>query len=397
MTGGIPSGPEPPGALFTRPFLLLCGQLLAVATIVALFFPLQLYLDSLGFPPALTGLLLGADALAGMVAQACLAPIVTPRTARRWLLGGTLALALALCGEGFATQPALFAAARLLQGMGFIAVITALTVLMVLCIPPARSGQAFGLVSLIRLVPYATVPLLFDAIGLAPRDLAAAVRWAIPVALLPVVLLALTPVLPQERQAARPAGLGGVGRCLRDPNLRRLVAATALFYATNAITFYFLKGLAHRSGFADSGLFFTIATVTMILVRIVGARSFDRYPKRLLAGAALLLTGLVTFGLACGPARPFWFVLAVGCGLGWGVAMPLLNALGFACSRPEDRGLNQNLLFLAIQVGFFLGPLLGGALLARLGFQILFAATAAACLLSALLLWLPRPAAATSP
>lgn len=49
-------------SLVTRPFLLLCCQFLAVSTIVAVFFPLQEYLTSLGMPAASAGFILGADA-----------------------------------------------------------------------------------------------------------------------------------------------------------------------------------------------------------------------------------------------------------------------------------------------------------------------------------------------
>lgn len=374
------------GGLATRPFFVLCAQLLAVSVIVALFFPLELYLESIGFSPRAAGFILGADALAGIVVLAGLAPAMTSGTARRWLAVGSVVLALALFVEGRATQMPVFAAARLLQGAGFITIITALTVLLVLCIPPARSGEAFGLVSLLRLVPYATVPLLFEVGGVSPAQLGRVIGWAALLALVPLALLVLLPATGAERQAPPAAGWAGIRRSLGNPHLRLLFGATALFYATNAITFYFLKGLGRAVGSADTGLFFTLATVTMIVVRLLASRLFDRYSKTWLASGALVLSGVVALALATGPSRPVWLGLAVACGLGWGVAMPLFNALGFVLSAPADRGLNQNLLFLAIQVGFCAGPLGAGALVAGAGHRVLFAVTAAVCLAAVMLL-----------
>jgi MFS family permease len=373
--------------LLSRSFLLFCGQLVALSIIAALFFPLQLYLESLGVSPAASGFILGADALAGLVVLTCLTPVVTPRSARRWLVAGALTLAVAMLAEGSVTGTAWFAAARLLQGAGFAAVVTALTVLAVLAIPPARSGQAFGLLSLMRLVPYAVVPLLFDLGGVAPADLGRVILWATSVALVPLGLLLFIPRFAQEREQSRPPGLAGVRRSLGEPNLRLLLAASLAVYAAHAVTFFFLKGFAREMGFGGAGLFFTIAMLMMIATRLAGAALFDRYRKSGLALGALMLVALATLALACGPAGPIWYLLAAGCGLGWGVALPLLNALGFVLSRPDDRGLNQNLLFLTIQGGFFLGPLLAGGIVAWLGFRGLFAAAAATNVAAALLVW----------
>lgn len=373
--------------LVSRPFLLLGAQLLAVSVIVALFFPLQLYLESLGISPAAAGFILGADALAALVVQAGLTPVISARTARRWLIAGALVLALALVCEGVATRAPALAAARLLQGAGFIAIITALMPLLVLCIPRERSGEAFGWISLIRLVPYAVIPPLFELFHLTPAALGLVLRWAAPVALLPILLLSFLPVFPQEKEPAAAAGLGGVGQSLREGWLRRLLGATLLVYAAYAITFFFLKGLARHSGFAGSGLFFTLATLVMLGTRLAGGPWFDRYNKSRLTAVALGVSALATLALAWLPGGPVWFLLAVGCGLGWGVAMPLLNALAFGFSRPAARGLNQNLVFLAIQGGFFLGPWLGGGLLAHLGYPALFVATGVVWLLAAFLIW----------
>ena len=377
--------------LVTRPFLLLCAQLLAVSIIVAIFFPLQLYLESLGISSAAAGFILGADALAALVVQACLTPVVSAHTARRWMIAGALLLAIALLLEGFLTQAIALAAARMLQGAGFIAVVTALMPLLVLCVPRERSGQAFGWVSLIRLVPYAAIPPLYELFQVAPAGLGVIIRWSALVALTPILLLYLTPVFPEENEPADAAGFGGVRQSLGEGKLRLLLGATLLVFAAYGVTFFFLKGLARDAGFGGSGLFFTIATLTMLATRLIGGPYFDRYSKSRMTAAALLVSAVATAALAGYPPRPVWFLLAYACGLGWGITMPLLNAIAFALSRPTARGLNQNLVFLAMQGGLFLGPWLGGGLLSLLGYRLLFVAAGLVWILAALLIWLLGP------
>jgi len=54
------------------------------------------------------------------------------------------------------------------------------------------------------------------------------------------------------------------------------------------------------------------------------------------------------------------------------VAIPLMMALLFDISEARFRGLNMNLALVMMQVGFFVGPLMGGIILARWGYETLF-------------------------
>jgi len=377
-------------SLVTRPFVLLCCQFLAVSTIVAVFFPLQEYLTSLGMPAASAGFILGADALAALIVQPFITPLITARTARRWLLAGSLILTAALVLEGVSRSEFAFTLARLLQGAGFICVVAAIMPLFVLCIPREMSGRAFGWISLIRLIPYAVVPLLFDLFKIAPAALGGVIRWSALLALLAGALLWLLPRFSQEQEQASGASFAGIKTSLSDRNLLLLFLATVLLYAGYAATFFYLKGFGRAAGLGNSGLFFTVATVMMMLVRLFGGSLFDRFDKRLLNMAFLVLSAAGTGLILLASSSSILLVLAVVCGIGWGVVMPLLNALIFDLSRIEARGLNQNLGLLMLQCGFFLGPLSGGWLLPRGGYPLLFGTAAGALLLAAGLVMLVR-------
>ena len=379
-----------PNPLLTRPFLLLCCQFLAVSTIVALFFPLQEYLTSLGMPAASAGFILGADALAALIVQPFITPLITARTARRWLLAGSLILTAALVLEGCSRSEFAFTLARLLQGAGFICVVAAIMPLFVLCIPREMSGRAFGWISLVRLVPYAVVPFLFDLFKIAPAALGGVIRWSALLALLAGGLLWLLPRFPQEQEPASGASFAGIKTSLSDRNLLLLFVATVLLYAGYAATFFYLKGFGRSVGLANSGLFFTVATVMMMLVRLFGGSLFDRFDKRRMNMVFLVLSAAGTAFILSAASSGILLALAVVCGIGWGVVMPLLNALIFDLSQPETRGLNQNLGLLMLQCGFFLGPLAGGWLLPRGGYPLLFGTAAGALLLAAGLVMLIR-------
>lgn len=57
--------------------------------------------------------------------------------------------------------------------------------------------------------------------------------------------------------------------------------------------------------------------------------------------------------------------------------MPLQAAVIFDISEPQACGMNQNLLIVMMQGGFFIGPFLGGQIIAGSGYGALFACLSA--------------------
>jgi predicted MFS family arabinose efflux permease len=365
-----------PTGLFSVGFLVINLQFALVTAIAALFFAFSGYLAHLGVGPATTGFILSADALAALIVQPFIAPLVHPDNSRRWLVGGSLVLAAALFMVGHVTTIPFLIVARLLQGTGFICVISALVSMVVQCIPPDMSGRAFGWVSLIRLIPYAVIPPLFDLLKTGPSSFGGVLNLAAAAALVPLLALVIPVSGSTDRAGSRAPGLSGMVESLRTPAVVLILLSTLLFFCGYSAVFFYLKQFGTGLGIGKASFFFTIATVVMILVRLFGGWLFDRYDKVMVCSAGLFAAA-VAYALlpACASGRMF-FLLAGISGLGWGVAMPLQAALMFDISTPEARGMNQNLLIVMMQGGFFLGPVLGGWMITLSGYGALFSCLA---------------------
>jgi len=345
-----------------------------VTAIAALFFAFSGYLQQLGVSPATAGFILSADALAALIVQPLITPLIHIGTARRWLFGGSLLLSAALFMLGSVTSVPLLIAARLAQGGGFICVLSSLMVMLVRFIPPGMSGRAFGWFSLVRLVPYAVIPMLFDLYKFTPASFGVLLNTAALAALLPgVALLFPFSQQPCDQENFRPPGMSGLAESLSSPPVLLLLLSALLFYCGYSTIFFFLKQFGSTRGIAGTSLFFTIATAVMTAVRLFGGGMFDRYNKALLSGAGLfLVAGCYALLAMCDSSRMF-FVLAGFCGLGWGIAVPLQAAAMFDISTPSARAMNQNLLLVMMQGGFFIGPFAGGQLISHFGYSVLFA------------------------
>lgn len=121
----------------------------------------------------------------------------------------------------------------------------------------------------------------------------------------------------------------------------------------------------------------------------------DRYPKRWLMLVTDLLRGILALSLMVVTTAHglWWLAIAV-------VAMqslaavfnPARSAILPALVTREDLGPANALNGLASQTAFFVGPALGGLIIARWDVGVVFAANAATFAFSALLLWRMRPA-----
>jgi len=130
--------------------------------------------------------------------------------------------------------------------------------------------------------------------------------------------------------------------------------------------------------------------VAMIVVRVAGSRYFDRMNKSRTSALAMGILAVCHFAILISRGPVAFLFLAAVFGIVWGVGIPLLFALIFDISEPRFRGLNMNLSMVMMQAGFFVGPLVGGLILARWGYGTLFIFCGALNAAGAVMLVLPR-------
>ena len=365
----------PSEKIFTKEFLALNGVIFLVFCNVAIFFQFQNYLQGeLHLPQSSLGFLIGIFAFTALIVRPIISPFLHSDNARKWLFISTVGVIASLIlyypARGFWSM----AVVRVLHGGIYVVLATAALTKIMDSIPENRSGQAFGLITVITLLPYAVMPPLLD-------PLIRALGGFLPVLYLTAFLMILVfPLLllikTKDKEKGKKAGQRITGReqieNLKDQQVFSLLLISLLVYTAFAPVFFFLKGYALKIGISNPGWFFTLSTFVEIAVRLFGGSLLDKGGKfRLLFFS---LSGLVAayFILAHTSGLYLFYGLGLGFGLCWGVAMPLLNGLIFDCSAVRFRALNTNLAMVMFQGGFFLGPLLGGWILSNWDYKILY-------------------------
>ena len=291
-----------------------------------------------------------------------------------------------------ATVPALVVV-RIVHGAAFVLLTSGAIALVVNFIPGEKSGQAFSVIGIATMIPYAVIPPLAEAIHPLVRN-DADIYAGVSIFAAGAILL-LAALSGRIGKALR--GMDGV--LLRRPsfaeireNLRLravglLLGTGLLLYLAHATLFYFLKDLSLRTGGGGVGLFFTLSIVAMIAVRAFGGRLLDKMNKLIALQIGLLFLIPCFIALPHAAAPTAFYLLACVYGLSLGVSLPLLTALLFSASPPQLRGLNTNLNLFTLDMAYFLMPYLCGMLIALgAGFEVLFYNAAGVVLLSLVLI-----------
>jgi MFS family permease len=262
---------------------------------------------------------------------------------------------------------------RVIHGTAYVVTSTSATTRLVSVIPKDKSAQAFGLLSVISLLPFALVPPLLKPLTGYFQGFDGVINISAVLMLINLPLIALL-------KAPRTLDIDGENLFsfseivinLRDQRIWTLLAINLIVWTSYTAIFFYLKGFGDKIGISNPGYFFTVSTLTQMVVRVFAGRLFDKINKTisLMASLILLIFGYMLIGIVTSPIG--FYGLGMVLGLGWGIILPVINGFLFDVSAPKFRGLNANLATEMFQAGFTLGPFLGGLVLFSYGFLPLF-------------------------
>jgi predicted MFS family arabinose efflux permease len=359
---------------------------------MSIFFDFYDHLLSRGFSSQSAGFLLSVFSLISLPATPLLSSFITMRNVYKAMLAGAIGIICSFQLYPLAETYESLLLLRLFHGLSFTFSLVAVLTALVNFIPPAQSGRAFGLFSLINLLPHAFVPLSLEKLMAytGNHDSIFIVSGAAMVfMLIPAALLA----------AAKPAG-GIAGRDsssltieeiksnLKSPPFILVLLTTLLAYSCYFALFYNVNGYGETLQMPEIGFFFTILTTGMIAIRLLAANLLDKTNKAVLSVCCCFVLAALFFLMRFAGSPAFLYTLGGFFGLILGVLFPLLSALVFDLSLPRFRAFNANLSAGMVTGGFFLGTLASGLILEHHNYAALFTSLFALMLLSALLMLL---------
>lgn len=375
----------PQKKLLTLDFVAICLLIFLTYCNITIFYNLYLYLEGIGIAQEWRGFLIGSSSLSTIAFFVFASHHMTTRNAAASATIG----ALTLLGCGFSylfvqSVPGILVV-RLAHGVAIYLLSAACMTMLVARISAERSGQAFSLYSVALLLPYSIVPAVGDV--LMPHLPSAAYGYRdMSLLLLPGLVLIACISRRQKtdgRPSKAPAGISFLDMCRNAaaPPIAMVLGLNTIYIVTFSSLFFLAEGLFQSRGHSTVGLYFSIQMFCMIVIRALGNRLFDRVPKVWLIRVSFAMSAVSFLLAARSSGLPGLYASSFVMGIGMGVSSPALYGLMFGLSSPRFKTVNSNLMMLSLQIGNFLGPLLGTWIMHLAGYGVFLTVDAGACLL----------------
>ena len=373
---------QTPDKLWNASYILI----LAVSTLSSFSFYMvatimSKYLVSLGATVAFAGFVVGLFSITSLVCRP-FCGLMADRLNNIWLLiVSNILMAIGLIGFAFTTHMPMMIVFRVINGIGFSINGTVQMAAAVHFIPRDRTAEGIGYMGISQLIGSACAPAvgieIADAFGMPVSFLAAAGMCVLAAVMLLFMLRMNLPTNNSHR--------GIVFSDIFDIKAVPFTLPYSTFSFTNGIINGYLVMFADHFGIAKVSIYFTIYAVAVFLVRPVSGKLMDRKGLRYTVFPGMLLCAVSLVMLAYSTTLPMIIASGILRALGQGAAQPSLQAGCINRVGRERSGVATSTYFLGGDIGQGVGPMVGGAILARIaglpGYQTMFLTCAGLMLL----------------
>jgi len=355
------------------------------------------YAELLGAAPVLVGMLTGIFFGVAVLERPVTGPLI-PKYDNRILTLIFYAIGIVgYAGCAFTHTVGAFLAFRVVNGIqyGMVGVLN-LTIASN-SLPESKLGSGIGIFGLANSVSQSFGPAIGAAlldVGIKAGDPMAGYRHVFLFATA-VMALALIPTFlltPEKKPAGAKTEAGPWYRSIIAPSV--LPATVMILMLMMSYTLYsaYLVPYARSVGVEGVSIFFTVSALLMLVTKPLSGRLSDKFGLKsvILPSAISLMISLVVVAFA--RSLPMMLVGAFFTALGQGGAYPALQAMGIQCMPPEKRGIASNTLFFGIDLGFFLGPILGSLVYAKTSYSAMYLSALVPCTALIVILLVSWPA-----
>ena len=336
------------------------------------------YASFLGASAVLVGTIAGLYFAVACATRPIAGPAITMANKKKLMIWVYVAGVVTNLIYAAAGSVGVFIAARILHGLQFAFVGSLGLTIVSDSVPQEKLGSAVGLYG----GAVALAMALGPSMGIALRDWAT-VRWSPAGGYTAVFLLAAffmflaiipTLFLPDRKRPER----GSLGAWYKNILAKETLLPTVMLGLVSMSSTMFnayMVPYAETLGIPNIAIFFTVYALVLLAARPLFGKLADRVDT-----AAILIPSLIVFALsyvvvALGRNLPMMLVGAALSAIGFGAANPTIQTLCIRTVTPERRGVASNTQYFGIDLGYFLGPFLGGMIYSRSNYSVMYLCT----------------------
>lgn len=380
---------NPQERLWTIPFLMVILLNLFNGCAAQMSYPLVAK-----FTLSLGGDLTTASTAAGMMSLASLfvcpfAGLLSDRFSRRRILQiSFIAYAICLFLHLLAETVPVLMGLRLLTGIFFSVNSVTLVAFSTAFIPQNRMGEGLGYASLANVLAQAVGP----GVGLALADrfgFGASFLLAGFCAAASLLMITLFPKNTEKVPAAADRKKFRLEN-LFAPQMLALMLVTVLFSWASGFISTYLAIIGDERQIAGIALYFTVFSISMVVLKPLSGRLFDRKGVYVLLIPALLFTAIGMWLVGISATLSTVLIASVLMAIGQGAGVPSIQAHAINRLGKEKAGVAVSSIQIGQNLGNAFGPMLGGLLVVPLGYRAMFSYFALVLLVGGVLLTLAQ-------
>jgi len=357
--------------VFTRDFsLAMLANLFSFASMYVLLATLPLYVVAIGGTVSDAGVVLACFTLSAVVVRPVVGRLSDRRAKKAIMLAGAVILAVSSLLYAPVHSVPLLMAVRVFHGVGWAAFGTAASALAADLAPLSRRGEAMGYFGVGMNVAMAIGP----ALGVFLVGWAGYGSLFLTAMVLGAAAALTTAGIAEPRRAP---GQGTLQRGWRSFILPSALFPSAVLF-TNALTYASVVALlplfADEAGLGNPGLFFTVFSVVVLVLRGPLGRVSDRRGRVAVVAPGLSVTFVALLVLSQAQSTTTMLVVAVLYALGVGAAQPTLMAMTVDRAGPQERGAAMGTYTTAMDLGIGVGSVVWGVVAQSLGFAAMYVA-----------------------
>ncbi len=336
---------------------------------------LPLYLAKLGTGKREIGVLVGTIGIASLVCRLLVGRVLFKYAERVVMMGGAVLFALSFLALIVFRPFWPFFVVRLLQGLAFASLDTAVIAYAIRILPEAHRARGMGYflmaTSLASAVAAASSVFVVNLYGFTVLLLACT-------ALSLCALLLSVKLKGETRRVVLPSP--GSSRFLETRILAPAVVSFLFFFSWAGVGAFFPL-YSVECGVTNPGIFFSAASVMIVVVRLVGAKAFEIYPREKMIPTFVLVSMFGLLILSSSRTLPMFILvgLLMGTALAFLIPVSMAYALEYAGS---SAGSAVGTYQASMDLGLALGPVIAGFIVLLAGYRVMFVCLAFTCLMN---------------
>ena len=378
--------------LWTRPFITIMGINFLIFLSFNMINPsLPLYFQELGINETVTGVCVSVFTIGSVIVRP-VAGGVLDRIGRKGVFFVSMVLlAILIYSYSFMTGIAIIIILRILHGIDWSFASTATSTIATDIIPRQLTGTGIGIFGMSMSLALAIAPALavalMDAVGFAGMIHVSSAFLVAALALGLCFPFSRTRQVDKTNVRRTPHKRGDIFE--KSAVLPAIIIGCCTLTMSAVTTYVPLYG--STLGLGNTGYFFTIYAVGLLLVRAFVGRAIDRFG--ILATTLPSLTLMLVALLLLAFAQNLGMLLVSGFlyGSGFGGAQTTMQSLSVMNAKPERFGAANGTFFICFDLGIGFGALLAGTLSDLLCFRTMYTLLVIFILLATVLVLKFRP------